>query len=105
MLGVSVTCVQHNTEGGIIQEIQEARDNVAGIVINAAAYTHYAYAIRDVIAAAGIPTVEVLMSNVHAREELRGHSVIAGVCRGTICGFGGVSYLLGLRALAAFRGE
>jgi 3-dehydroquinate dehydratase-2 len=105
LLRVRVTSVQHNSEGRIIQEIQDARDNYTGIVINAGAYTHYAYAIRDAIAAVGIPTVEVHMSNVHAREEFRGHSVIAGVCRGTISGFGWESYLLGLRALAASRGE
>jgi 3-dehydroquinate dehydratase-2 len=105
LLRVRAACVQHNTEGGIIQEIQDARGKYAGIVINAGAYTHYAYAIRDAIAAVGIPTVEVHMSNVYAREAFRGQSVIAAVCRGTICGFGWESYLLGLRALAAFKGE
>ncbi|MFY9780628.1 MAG: type II 3-dehydroquinate dehydratase [Candidatus Baltobacteraceae bacterium] len=104
-LRVRVTCVQHNTEGGIIEALHDARDKYTGIVINAGAFTHYAYAIRDAIAAVGIPTVEVHMSNVHAREAFRGHSVIAGVCRGTISGFGWASYLLGLRALAASRGE
>jgi 3-dehydroquinate dehydratase-2 len=104
-LRVRATAVQHNVEGEIIQAIHDARDTYAGIVINAGAYTHYSYAIRDAIAAVGIPTVEVHMSNVHAREEFRAHSVIAAVCRGSICGFGPDSYLLGLRALAALRGD
>ena len=104
-LRVSVTAVQHNGEGQIVEELHDARGKYMGIVLNAGAYTHYSYAIRDAIAAVGIPTVEVHMSNVHAREEFRGHSVIAGVCRGTIAGFGWESYLLGLRALAALRGE
>jgi 3-dehydroquinate dehydratase-2 len=105
LLRLNVKSVQHNVEGAIVQEIQDARETYAGIVINAGAYTHYSYAIRDAIAAVGIPTVEVHMSNVHGREEFRSHSVIAAVCRGTISGFGSESYLLGLRALAAFRGK
>jgi 3-dehydroquinate dehydratase II len=103
LLGVHVTTVQHNSEGRIIQEFHEARGKYAAVALNPGAYSHYSYAIRDAIAAVGIPTVEVHLSNVHAREEFRARSVIAPVCRGTISGFGWISYVLALRALAASR--
>jgi 3-dehydroquinate dehydratase-2 len=102
-LGLRVRSVQHNSEGAIVDELHAARGVVDGIVINPGAYTHYAYAIRDAIAAIAIPTVEVHLTNVHAREAFRATSVIAAVCRGTIAGFGVDSYLLALRALAATR--
>ncbi len=100
-LGIMVRCVQHNSEGAIVQELQSARGHYDAIVLNPGAYTHYAYAIRDAIAAIGVPTVEVHLTNTHAREEFRATSVVAAVCRGTIAGFGIESYALALRACAA----
>ncbi len=91
-LGCSVRSVQHNSEGAIVDELHAARGKVDAIAINPGAYTHYAYAIRDAIAAIGLPVVEVHMTNVHARESFRAVSVVAAVCRGTIAGFGIESY-------------
>ncbi len=91
---------QSNHEGEIIDKLHSARLEFDGIVLNAGAYTHYSYAIRDAIAAIKIPVVEVHMSNVHKREEFRHHSVISPVCVGVIAGFGKTSYLLGIEALA-----
>lgn len=98
-LEVTVRTVQTNAEGEIVDALQAARAGVDGIVINAGAYTHYSYAIRDAIAAIGIPVVEVHLSNVAAREPFRAISVIAPVCLGSIAGFGVESYVLALRAL------
>ncbi|MGN1089795.1 MAG: type II 3-dehydroquinate dehydratase [Huintestinicola sp.] len=92
-------CFQSNSEGDIIDRIHAARIDCCGIVLNAGAYTHYSYAIRDAIAAVKIPVIEVHMSNVHKREEFRHHSVISPVCAGVIAGFGKNSYILGLHAL------
>jgi 3-dehydroquinate dehydratase-2 len=99
-LGVAVECFQSNHEGAIIDAIHAARGRHGAILINPGAYTHYSIAIRDAIAAVGIPTVEVHLSNVHRREPFRHRSVIAPVAVGTIAGFGVDSYLLGLRAAA-----
>jgi len=98
-LEVTVRTVQTNAEGEIVDALQAARVGVDGIVINAGAYTHYSYAIRDAIAAIGIPVVEVHLSNVAAREPFRAISAIAPVCLGSIAGFGVESYVLALRAL------
>ena len=97
--GVAVECFQSNHEGAIIDAIQEADTAFDGIVINPGAYTHYSYAIRDAIKAITIPVVEVHISNVHAREEYRHVSMIAGACRGVIAGFGLNSYRLAVMAL------
>jgi len=98
-LGVTVHCVQHNSEGAIVDELHAARGTYDGILINPGAYTHYAYAIRDAIAAIAIPAIEVHLTNTQAREPFRSVSVVAAVCRGTIAGFGPNGYVLALRAL------
>jgi 3-dehydroquinate dehydratase-2 len=95
--GFRVTTEQHNDEGAIIDALTNASDAVA-VVLNPGAYTHYSYAIRDAVAAVGVPTIEVHLSNVDAREPFREKSVIAPVCRGSICGFGASSYLLAIEA-------
>ncbi len=97
-LGAEITFKQSNHEGELVAWIQEAKERSAAIVLNAAAYTHTSIAIRDAISAVGIPTIEIHLSNVYAREEFRHKSLIAPVCRGVISGFGGNSYILGLEA-------
>ncbi len=96
----SCECFQSNHEGEIIDRIHAARRDKCGIILNAGAYTHYSYAIRDAIAAVNIPVIEVHISNVTEREEFRQKSVIAPVCSGSLFGFGTDSYLLALNALA-----
>lgn len=104
-IGAEVDFFQSNHEGAIIDALHEAMDSYDGVVLNAGAYTHYSYAIRDAIAAIKIPVVEVHMSNVNSRDEFRHTSVIAPVCAGTIAGFGKNSYILGLRAAAEIAWE
>lgn len=89
---------QSNEEGEIVSWIQQSKGKFDVIVLNAAAYTHTSVALRDAISATGIPTIEIHLSNIHAREEFRHKSLIAGVCKGQICGFGVGSYILGLEA-------
>ena len=98
-LGIVTEFFQSNHEGALIDKIHDAFANFDGIIFNAGAFTHYSYAIRDAIASVSVPTVEVHMSNVHAREEFRHTSVISSVCVGTIAGFGSFSYHLALAAL------
>ncbi|HEY5973128.1 MAG TPA: type II 3-dehydroquinate dehydratase [Geobacteraceae bacterium] len=98
-LAVAVEFLQSNSEGALVDAIQAAGNAYAGIVINPAAYTHTSIAIRDALAAVGLPTVEVHLSNIHAREPFRAHSYIAPIAIGQISGFGPASYLLGIRAL------
>jgi 3-dehydroquinate dehydratase-2 len=97
-LKVQIEFRQSNLEGELVGWIQQAKGHFDVIVINAAAYTHTSIALRDAIAAAGVPTIEIHLSNVHAREEFRHKSLIAPVCRGQITGFGQKSYILGLEA-------
>ena len=100
-LGVTLTAFQTNFEGALCERIHAAHsDGTAAVIINAGAWTHYSYALRDALAILDAPIVEVHMSNIHAREEFRHHSVIAPVAKGQIAGFGVDSYLLGLRAAA-----
>lgn len=94
--GVEIGFRQSNIEGELVTWIQQSKGNFDVIVINAAAYTHTSVAIRDAIAAVAVPTIEIHLSNVHAREEFRRDSLIAPVCRGVIGGFGAESYVLGL---------
>jgi 3-dehydroquinate dehydratase II len=96
--GAEVEFRQSNSEGELVTWIQEAAGKWDVLGLNAAAYTHTSVAIRDAIAAAKVPTIEVHLSNVHAREEFRHRSLIAGVCVGQICGFGAFSYILALEA-------
>src|SRR5436190_3324108 len=95
-LGASIDFRQTNSEGELVTWIQSAKNNFDAIVINAAAYTHTSIALRDAISAIGIPTVEIHLSNIHAREEFRHRSLIAPVCTGQLSGFGPDSYILGL---------
>lgn len=97
-LGVEVTIRQSNSEGAIVDFVQEAMRDAHAIVINPGAYTHYSYAIRDAIADSRLPTVEVHLSNVQAREEFRRHSVISPVTTGQVVGFGPYGYLMALSA-------
>jgi 3-dehydroquinate dehydratase-2 len=100
-LGVEISFLQSNHEGALIDAIHGARGLHQGIVLNAGAYTHTSIALRDAISAASVPAIEVHLSNVHAREAFRHHSMIAPVVIGQIAGFGPRSYLLALRALAS----
>ena len=98
-LGAQVECYQTNYEGEMAERIHRAHgDGVQAVVINAGAWTHYSYGIRDALAILKCPIIEVHMSNIHAREAFRHHSVIADIAKGQIAGFGVDSYLLGLRA-------
>jgi len=103
--GFDCEIYQSNHEGAIIDKLHEARKTKDGIVINAGAYTHYSYAIRDAISAIRIPVIEVHMSDIHKREEFRHLSVIEPVCKKQICGFGKNSYLMGIDALEEIFNE
>jgi len=98
-LGVTVESFQTNSEGEMCERIHQAyADDTAAVLINAGAWTHYSYGIRDALAILTCPVVELHMSNIHAREAFRHHSVFAEIVKGQICGFGVDSYLLALRA-------
>lgn len=104
-LGHEISFFQSNSEGSIIDTLHDARLKFDGVILNAGAYTHYSYAIRDAIAAIRIPVIEVHLSNVNNRDEFRKTSVIAPVCRGSIAGFGKYSYALALKALNYIFGD
>jgi 3-dehydroquinate dehydratase-2 len=99
--GDSADFYQSNIEGELVNKLHEAFLNKSydGILLNAGAFTHYSYALRDAIAAIDIPVAEVHISNVHAREEFRHHSVLSEVCKGVVCGFGAGSYLAAIVGL------
>src|SRR5947208_6967097 len=97
-LGAEIEFRQSNLEGELVAWIQQAKGEFDVIVLNAAAYTHTSIALRDAIVATGVPTIEIHLSNVHAREEFRHKSLIAPVCLGQILGFGANSYILALEA-------
>jgi 3-dehydroquinate dehydratase-2 len=104
-LSVAVESYQTNSEGDMCLRIHQGyTEGVAGVLINAGAWTHYSYGIRDALAILTVPVVEIHMSNIHAREEFRHKSVFAEIVRGQICGFGIESYLLGLRAAVSAAG-
>ena len=104
-LGVEVVSFQTNHEGAMCERVHQAFvEKVDAVVINAGAWTHYSYGLRDALAILTVPVVEIHMSNIHAREAFRHHSVFAEIVRGQICGFGLDSYLLGLRAAVSATG-
>ncbi|MDB6052843.1 MAG: 3-dehydroquinate dehydratase [Verrucomicrobiales bacterium] len=103
--GVEVEFLQSNSEGELVSFIHGARGKANCIVFNAGAYTHTSIALRDAISGTGIPTIEIHLSNIHAREEFRHKSMIAAVCVGQIAGFGVSSYLLGLQAAINVNGK
>jgi 3-dehydroquinate dehydratase-2 len=98
-LGQIIYFFQSNHEGEIIDAIHKARENADAIIINPGAFTHYSYAIRDALMSVTMPTIEVHLSNIHAREEFRNNSVISPVCKGVICGLGASGYVLALMSL------
>jgi 3-dehydroquinate dehydratase II len=97
-LGAEIDFRQTNLEGELVAWIQQSKENFNVIVLNAAAYTHTSIALRDAISAVGVPTIEIHLSNIHAREEFRHKSLIAPVCKGQISGFGAESYVLAVEA-------
>ena len=97
--GTELRVFQSNSEGALVDAVQDARNWADGIVINPGAYAHYSIALRDALSAVKLPAVEVHLSNVHAREEFRHRLVLSPVCVGMICGLGWRSYLYGLLSL------
>ena len=104
-LGAGMDFRQSNSEGDLVAWIQQAKGQYEVIVLNAAAYTHTSVALRDAISAVGLPTIEIHLSNVYAREEFRQKSLISGVCVGQITGFGPYSYILALDAAVNLNGK
>lgn len=99
-LGIEIIFRQTNYEGELVSWIHEAGESGAAVAVNAGAYTHTSVALHDAIKGVSVPVVELHISNVHARESFRHHSMIASACIGQICGFGTASYTLGLQALS-----
>ena len=104
-LGAGMDFRQSNSEGDLVAWIQQAKGQYEVIVLNAAAYTHTSVALRDAISAVGLPTIEIHLSNVYAREDFRQKSLISGVCVGQITGFGPYSYILALEAAVNLNGK
>ncbi len=103
--GSEIEFFQSNLEGEIVDKIQECYGEATGIIINPAAYTHTSIAIRDAIAAVGLPTIEVHISNIHRREEFRKENMIAPVCASSIVGFGAFGYHLGMMGILQIMNE
>ena len=103
--GVELTAFQSNSESELVERIQQATGKYRALLINPAAFTHTSVAIRDAIAATGLPTVEIHLSNIYQRESFRHHSYLAEVVVGQITGFGAESYLLGLQAILGYLGK
>jgi len=101
-LGVKVYCAQNNSEGGLIDLVQAAREKRDAIIINPGGYTHTSVALRDALVASDLPVFEVHISNIHKREAFRHHSYITGIAVGMICGLGTQGYTLALRAAVAY---
>lgn len=99
-LGLEVECFQSNSEGALVDRIQEACRDCAGIVINPGAYTHTSVALLDALLACGLPVIEVHLSNIHQREEFRHHSYVSKAASGVICGLGPDGYRMALEAMA-----
>jgi 3-dehydroquinate dehydratase-2 len=104
-LGVEVRCFQSNHEGALIDWLQAERAGADAVIVNAGALTHYGLSLRDALADTGLPVFEVHLSNIHAREEFRRHSVIAPIARAQVCGLGWRGYLLTLEAAVALLRE
>jgi 3-dehydroquinate dehydratase II len=103
-LRVDIECVQHNSEGALIDAIHTLRGRAAGAIVNAGAYSHTSLALRDAFAAVSVPFVEVHLTNIYAREPERRHSMLAAGARAVLCGFGAHGYELALRGLVAQLG-
>ena len=97
--GVDITCAQSNHEGALVTYLHEAMGQQGGVILNAGAYTHTSIALHDAIKGTGLPVIELHLSNVHARESYRHHSMIAPACAGVICGFGAAGYRLAIDAM------
>ena len=98
--GLEIQCAQSNSEGVLVDHIQAAMGTHAGIILNAGAYTHTSIALRDALSSVSLPAIELHLSNVHAREDFRHHSMLAAVCSGVILGFGAAGYRLAIDAMA-----
>ena len=99
-LGFEVLCYQSNSEGALVDRVQQARADCAGIVINPGAYTHTSVALLDALLACAVPVIEVHLSNIHRREDFRHHSYVSKAAEGVICGLGAHGYDMALRAMA-----
>ena len=97
-LGLQVEFMQSNTEGQLVDWVQQAQENVELLIVNAGGYTHTSVALLDALKSCKLPVIEVHLSNIHQREEFRQHSYISKIATGTICGFGGYGYVLALEA-------
>lgn len=99
-LGLAIECRQTNSEGQLVDWVQQARDDAAGIVLNPGGLTHTSVALLDALLAVDLPTIEVHLSNIHRREDFRRHSYVSRAARGIVCGFGAQGYLMALDAMA-----